>query len=197
MHLFFKVNVPQWTIGLLTFKNIFFPLSSSRDNFVTASIISSLNEVIWKHAQCFFQPITITWLIRQTNERFGGWVAGAVARAWLQHCYYHWLTNHMTFRNVSTSFLWISLFEVFDWIQMFSRPAFYTFLSSNWTQKPSINHQILVYVQSALIFVESLYDSELNRSYRASSLFSLFVCLFLFCFFALDLLLKFAFVFCV
>lgn len=58
---------------------------------------------------------------------------------------------------------------------MFLSSAFHTFLLSDWAKKPSINIQILVYVQSALIFVESLYDSELNCSYRASSLF-LFIC---------------------
>lgn len=91
-------------------------------------------------------------------------------------------TNHMTFRNVSTSFLWTSLFEVSDWIQMFLSSAFHTFLLSDWMTKPSIDLQILVYVQSALIFVESLCDSELNCPYRASSLFCLFVCFVLLCF---------------
>ncbi|KAI2668537.1 Max dimerization protein 4 [Labeo rohita] len=69
---------------------------------------------------------------------------------------------------------------------MFVSSAFHTFLLSDWTKKPSIDFQILVYVQSALIFVESLYDSELNCSHRASSLFCLFcttrfLCYFYFC----------------
>ncbi len=65
---------------------------------------------------------------------------------------------------------------------MFLSSAFHTFLLSVWTMKLSIDLQILVYVQSALIFVESLYDSELNCPHRASSLFCLFVLFVLFCF---------------
>ncbi len=64
---------------------------------------------------------------------------------------------------------------------MFLSSAFHTFLLSDWTMKPSIDLQILVYVQSALIFVESLYDSVLNCPHRALSLFVyLFVCFVLF-----------------
>ncbi|XDV15008.1 hypothetical protein PO909_015162 [Leuciscus waleckii] len=72
---------------------------------------------------------------------------------------------------------------------MFLSSAFHTFLLSDWAKKPSIELQILVYVQSALIFVESLYDSELNCSYRASSLFFCLFVLFLFLAFVLNLLL--------
>lgn len=47
---------------------------------------------------------------------------------------------------------------------MFLGSALHTFLLSDWKKEPSIYLQILVYVQSAIIFVGSLYDSELSTT---------------------------------